>query len=1379
MSITTKLIGYAELPADTFATGPDSGAALVNPTNGRPTPFKGQPVQGFSGVQFSRSGDGKNLLFLSDNGYGALGNSADYLLRIQEADPGFRGLELGNGTVKLNGFIQLSDPNKKVPFKIVRENTPERWLTGADFDVESIVVAPNGDFWIGDEFGPYLLHFDSQGRLLDSPIATPNAMYGPKVSTLSGEAPLIIGHRGASGELPEHTLEAYRLAILRGADFIEPDLVATKDGHLIARHEPNLIATTDVASRSEFAARRSTKLVDGVAEEGFFASDFTLAEIKTLRAVMPQAFRTQAFNGTFEVPTLGEIIDLVKDLEVMTGKKVGIYPETKHPTYHDQLGLSLEEKLLDVLKEKNFTDSKRVFIQSFEVANLKELSSSLMPAAGLVLPLVQLLDAYDVADDGSLIYQDVNERPYDFTVKGDRRTYADLQTKAGLAEISSYADGIGPWKPMILSTKIVDANKDGKADDLNGDGAVNGQDRITGTASSLVADAHATGLFVHAYTFRNEARYLASSYANNPQVEYATFFNLGVDGLFSDFPGTADLVRDQLVEVRSPQSPKVRALPEFKTLNSQAPIVIGHRGDSGNIPEHTLSSYRSAIAKGADFIEPDLVVTKDNILIARHEPMLAVVQLDASGALLRDSSGKPIINTTDTSTDVYKRPEFASRLVVKNLDGVLKGGWFAEDFTLAEIKQLNAIERIPAIRGSEYDNDGLKVPTLTEVINLVKQVETETGRKIGIYPETKHPSFFLIDGKFADGVTSINKDTSQLLVNTLKAENFTDPARVIIQSFEVDNLKKLSATVMPAAGIDLPIVQLFGGSGQPYDFVLSKDTRTYSSMASVDGLATIKSYADGIGPNKARILPMTFQDANADGSRDDLNGDGQISDADTIVGTATTLVADAHKAGLFVHLYTLRDDPYFLPSTYNGDSTKEYQAFINLGVDGFFTDFPGTGNAVLASRYLAGYGVGNSSQRFGDQFSPNLGASGGFEGMAASPDGKTLYPLLEKTVSSDANGSLRIYSFDVATSKYTGLVGYYRMDKPVHAIGDITPINDHEFIVIERDGTEGSELGFKKLFKVDINQIDTNGFVVKTEIANLMSIDDPNDLNKDGKLTYSMPFVTIENALVLDETSVLVANDNNYPFSKGRPPAIDNNEMVVIKLSTPLDLDPRLGMSAAMGLTPNSVVGTPADDVLLPSSGSANSAGSFDGRADIVFTGAGNDEVDVAINNGFENRIFTGSGVDTIYAGSRDVITGGGGDDWFNAEAGDGNRISGGLGNDTFIIGSSDNRALGGAGNDKFSILEGAGSNYLNGGGGTDQFWLISGAGDLPAAKQFVIDFKPGEDMVGLQGVGFSSLSFSQVGADTLLKVAGVEVGHFTNLSAVSLNNQGNFAGLL
>ncbi len=204
-------------------------------------------------------------------------------------------------------------------------------------------------------------------------------------------------------------------------------------------------------------------------------------------------------------------------------------------------------------------------------------------------------------------------------------------------------------------------------------------------------------------------------------------------------------------------------------------------------------------------------------------------------------------------------------------------------------------------------------------------------------------------------------------------------------------------------------------------------------------------------------------------------------------------------------------------------------------------------------------------------------------------------------------------------------------------------------------------------------------------------------------------------------------------------------------------------------------VGTAGNDNTLP--GSSTIPG-FDGRLDTIFTGAGDDEVDVAISNGYENRIFTGSGVDTIYAGTRDVITGGSGDDWFSAEAGDGNRISGGLGNDTFTIGSASNRLLGGAGDDKFYVLGGTGTNHLNGGAGADQFWLVSEIGDLPAAKQFVMDFQLGADKVGLQGVAFSSLGFSQVGADTLLKVAGVEVGHFTNLSAASLNNQGNFAGL-
>jgi Ca2+-binding RTX toxin-like protein len=201
-------------------------------------------------------------------------------------------------------------------------------------------------------------------------------------------------------------------------------------------------------------------------------------------------------------------------------------------------------------------------------------------------------------------------------------------------------------------------------------------------------------------------------------------------------------------------------------------------------------------------------------------------------------------------------------------------------------------------------------------------------------------------------------------------------------------------------------------------------------------------------------------------------------------------------------------------------------------------------------------------------------------------------------------------------------------------------------------------------------------------------------------------------------------------------------------------------------------VGTAGDDDSLSD---AIKLQGFDGQSDVLFTGAGDDVIDIALTGGGDNTIFTGSGANTVYAGTRDVITGGSDSDQIWAIAGNGNRLSGMGGNDDFVIGSSGNRALGGEGNDVFTILDGAGTNYLNGGAGSDQFWLVSGPGDLPAAKQFVMDFKAGEDLVGLRGAAFGDLSFSQMGADTLLKVAGTEVGHFTNLSAAALNHQDNF----
>src|SRR5919108_3675834 len=259
------------------------------------------------------------------------------------------------------------------------------------------------------------------------------------------DEPLVIGHRGAPGYLPDHTLEGYALAIELGADYIEPDLVATSDGHLIARHEPNLIATTDVAAK--FPDRRTTMVVDGFPEEGFFASDFTLAEIKTLRAVQPLAFRPQQFNGRFEIPTFEEVIELAKR------HHVGIYPETKHPTFHRDLGLPLEGRLVAALDRAGLNRrSAPVFIQSFEQSNLKQLNRMTH------VRLVQLVDANDVNPDGSLQYVAPFDRPYDWTASGDprllARTFGFFATDEGLREVRTYADGIGPWKRYIVSTRV-------------------------------------------------------------------------------------------------------------------------------------------------------------------------------------------------------------------------------------------------------------------------------------------------------------------------------------------------------------------------------------------------------------------------------------------------------------------------------------------------------------------------------------------------------------------------------------------------------------------------------------------------------------------------------------------------------------------------------------------------------------------------------------------------------------------------------------------------------------------------------------------------------------------------------------------------------------
>ena len=322
--------------------------------------------------------------------------------------------------------------------------------------------------------------------------------------------PLVIGHRGASGYRPEHTLASYELAARMGADYIEPDLVTTKDGVLVARHEPEIGGTTDVASHPEFAARRTTKQLDGVAVTGWFAEDFTLAELKTLRAIerIPQLRqRNTIYNGRYEVPTFQEVVDLSRRLSRELHRDIGIYPETKHPTYLRRQGLALEPKLVQALSRNGLNHrGAKVFVQSFEVSNLKDLRRELR------VPLVQLIDSAGA--------------PYDFVAAGDPRTYNDLVEPAGLAEIARYADGIGPAKDRIIP-------RDAAGNLLR--------------PTSLVADAHRVRLLLHPFTFRAENNFLPAnlrSSANPAEYgdlfgELAAFAATGIDGLFTDNPDVA------------------------------------------------------------------------------------------------------------------------------------------------------------------------------------------------------------------------------------------------------------------------------------------------------------------------------------------------------------------------------------------------------------------------------------------------------------------------------------------------------------------------------------------------------------------------------------------------------------------------------------------------------------------------------------------------------------------------------------------------------------------------------------------------------------------------------------------------------------------------
>ncbi|MGS0891083.1 glycerophosphodiester phosphodiesterase [Burkholderia stagnalis] len=325
----------------------------------------------------------------------------------------------------------------------------------------------------------------------------------------------VIGHRGASALRPEHTLASYRKAIEDGADVIEPDLVATRDGVLVARHENEISGTTNVSALPRFASRKATRTIDGAQLTGWFTEDFTLAELKTLRARerIPQIRAANtAYNDQFEVPTFDEIVALAKQMAAQTGRTIHLYPETKHPTYFQSIGLPLEDRLVDALLKDTYTSrTATVYIQSFEVANLKSIRNRIKTSQPN-WKLVQLMDEADL-------------RPYDFVKAGDTRTYGDLSTRDGMREISTYANGVGPYK-----TSIIPVAADGTLQQ----------------PTQYVRYAHEAGLVVHPYTFRPENNFLPASLqdggtpvarnAAGSVREIQAYLRAGIDGFFTDDP---------------------------------------------------------------------------------------------------------------------------------------------------------------------------------------------------------------------------------------------------------------------------------------------------------------------------------------------------------------------------------------------------------------------------------------------------------------------------------------------------------------------------------------------------------------------------------------------------------------------------------------------------------------------------------------------------------------------------------------------------------------------------------------------------------------------------------------------------------------------------
>ncbi len=650
---------------------------------------------GFSAA--TANGDG-TFWALTDEDSGTQPGSSDVPLRLHLIRPRWERAGGGTGGVRVLRDLALSDPYRQIPFPIAQENTDTRRLTAADFDIESLQRMRDGTFWIGEERGPYLLHIDARGRVLDPPVpfSGPTQVSGP--TQAGGFAALAMSRKGR-----------YLYPVLEKA------LPGEEDGRR------RVISQFDTR-RGRYTGRTWDYRVDTDAN---LVADAQLVEPHTL---------------------------LVLERDDLDGEAAV---------------------------------SKRVYR-----IDLDRTDRSGMLAKTLVVDLLKLDNPSRLAD----------------------------------------GDGWGTGDPFSFGLRSVEA---------------------------LVS-------------LPNGNLLLAS---DNDDPDRAV-----------RRPGTPD---DAELIIIDPEA--------TVTAREAEGTVIAHRGASGYRPEHTLASYALAIRQCADVIEPDVVLTKDDVPVARHE------------------------NEIGGTTDVATHPEFADRRVRKIIDGESVRGWFTEDFTLAELRTLRTRERIPDLRPANTAFNGLyPIPTLAEVLDLARHSRTCSGRRVGVTPETKHPTYF----------ASIGKPLETPLLDALTAADLNRRrSPVVIQSFEVGNLRRLNE--LTPVGLS----QLVNCSGAPYDFEVAGDPRTYASMAKAAGLAEIAQYADAVGLCKNLMIPRTSQ--------------GYLKQP-------TTAIADAHTVGLTVIGWTFRQENSFLPADFrvgtdpaaHGDLQGEIRTFLAAGMDGYFTDNPDIGSEL-------------------------------------------------------------------------------------------------------------------------------------------------------------------------------------------------------------------------------------------------------------------------------------------------------------------------------------------------------------------------------------------------------------------------------------------------